>query len=105
VSRADAVRHGTTIRPLATPPDREAATLRLTELLLFLTPFVAFAVWRLTAASGGPSRVVLVAAAGVIVLLAAMLVWFSREQSLPPGTRYVPAQLEGGRVVPGHGSP
>lgn len=40
-----------------------------------------------------------------VMALAGMLWWFSLKQSLPPGSHYVPAQLEGGRVIPGHGAP
>ncbi len=79
--------------------------LRLTELFLFLTPFAAFIAWRLTAGSGGPSRPVLIGAACVLAILAAMLVWLRQERTLPPGTVYVPAQLQDGRIVPGHGDP
>jgi hypothetical protein len=79
--------------------------VRLTELLLFLAPFAAFIAWRLTAGSGGPSRPVLIGAACVLVVLAATLVWLSRQNALPPGTAYVPAELQDGRIVPGHAAP
>ena len=79
--------------------------MRLTELLLFLAPFAAFIAWRLTAGSGGPSRPVLIGAACVLVVLAATLVWLSRQNALPPGTAYVPAELQDGRIVPGHAAP
>jgi hypothetical protein len=83
----------------------EAQTLRLTELVLFLAPFVAFLAWRLTAGSGGPPRVVLIGAACALALLAGMLAWLGRERSFPPGTAYVPAELQDGRIVPGHAVP
>lgn len=79
--------------------------MRLTELLLFLTPFAAFIVWRLTVGVGGPPRAVLIGLACAIVLMAALLVWLSVHQALPPNAPYVPAQLQNGRIVPGHAGP
>ena len=76
--------------------------LRLTELALFLAPFAAFVVWRVMATEGGPSMGVVLAAAGALVLLAGLLFWLSREDALPPGTAYVPAQVHNGQVVSGH---
>ena len=78
--------------------------LRLLEIVLFLAPFVAFAAWRLLAPASGPSVWVLIAAAGALILLAGGLIWFSREAALPPGAGYVPAQLQNGQIVQGHGA-
>jgi hypothetical protein len=64
-----------------------------------------FILWRLTAASGGPSWPVLIGAACVLALLAAMLVWLHQERALPAGTAYVPAELQDGRIVPGRAGP
>jgi hypothetical protein len=79
--------------------------LRLTELLLFLTPFVAFLVWWLSASAGGPSWPLLIGTGCVLVLLVGVLVWLSRENALPPNAAYVPAELQDGRIVPGHAAP
>ena len=79
--------------------------LRLTEFALFLAPFAAFVVWRLMATEGGPSMGLVFAAAGALVLVAGLLFWLSREDALPPGTHYVPAQLQDGQVVPSHAAP
>jgi hypothetical protein len=79
--------------------------VRLTEFVLFLTPFALFLVWRLTAGIGGPPRVVIIAAAAALATLAALLVWYSQDDALPPSATYVPAQVQDGRIVPGHAAP
>jgi len=82
------------------------AMLRLVEVLLFLSPFAAFALWRLLAPVGGPSPRVIGAAAGVVVLLLGLLLWYRTQDALPPGSTYVPPEFHDGRIVPGHaGSP
>ncbi len=78
--------------------------LRLLEVALFLLPFVALALWRLTAPVGGPSPRFIVLVGVVLVLLAGGMVWFSREHKLPSGAVYVPAELHDGRLVPGRGA-
>jgi hypothetical protein len=79
--------------------------MRFVEITLFIAPFVLFAAWRLTATvSGGPSPRMLAASAALLVLLLAGLLWFHREGALPPDTAYVPATLQGGRIVPAHGA-
>jgi hypothetical protein len=75
--------------------------LRWAELALFLAPFAAWLAWRRVAIGRGPSRAVLVATLGGLAAFGAGLVWFGLHRSLPPG-RYVPARVEGGRIVPGH---
>jgi hypothetical protein len=78
--------------------------LRLVELALFLAPFAVFAVWRLVAVDG-PSVRLLLTAACVLAALAGVLIWLSQDEALPPGSTYVPAQLQNGRVVAGHAVP
>jgi len=39
-----------------------------------------------------------------VAVLAATIIWYGMENSLPAGTRYVPAQLHDGKIVSGHGS-
>ena len=76
--------------------------LRFLEVGLFLVPFATFAAWR---ANGGgtPSPALLGAVLGVMLLLAASLVWFGSYGTLGPGEAYVPARRDsGGRIVPGH---
>ena len=66
--------------------------LRLSELALFLSPFLLFGVWRLAAAYGLPPTLVAAAAAALLAMLAAVI-WLSAERALPPGMAYVPAGL------------
>jgi Family of unknown function (DUF6111) len=76
--------------------------LRLAELALFLAPFVFFIVWRVMATDGGPSMRVLVGAACLLAVLTGVVVWLSRENALPPGADYAPAQMRDGQIVSGH---
>jgi hypothetical protein len=76
--------------------------LRLVEILLFLSPFAAFALWRVLAPVGGPSPRVIAVAAGMLVLLLGALLWYRAEDALPPGVAYIPPTFVGGRIVPGH---
>jgi len=78
--------------------------VRFVELALFIVPFVVFAAWRLLG-GGGPSRKLVVTATCIVMALAGALYWFRREEAIAPGMRYVPAQLEDGRIVPGHAEP
>ena len=75
--------------------------LRFLELLLFLSPFIAFAVWRLLLPASGPSPRLMVLAAGALLLLAGGLYWFSQQDALPRNSAYAPAQLQDGRLLPG----
>ncbi len=74
--------------------------LRAVEIALFLAPFVAFAIWRLLSVESGPPLWVVISAACFVVLLAGALFWLRQEEVIP-GTVYVPAQLQDGRIVPG----
>lgn len=78
---------------------------RFVELTLFLSPFLLFGVWRFALARGFPSTPALAAAAGLLVLTIGLLLWLIAHRALPPGTSYVPARLEHGRIVPGHAGP
>jgi hypothetical protein len=76
--------------------------LRLSELALFVAPFLLFGVWRLAGAFGFPSTAAVVVAAGALLLMLGTLMWFGEKRALPPGAAYVPARLENGHIVPGH---
>jgi len=75
--------------------------LRLAELALFLAPFAAFLLWRFAGIEAGPSTRMVVGAACLLAVLAAVLVWLSEYQALPPGP-YSPARMEDGQITSGH---
>jgi Family of unknown function (DUF6111) len=77
--------------------------LRLTEIAMFVSPFLLFGMWRCAVARGIPSTAAVAVAAGALVVVFGVLLWFSQEGALQGDASYVPAQLRGGRIVPGHG--
>lgn len=79
---------------------------RLIEAALFLTPILAYLLWRYFVHRGipNPSRRTLMILSAAIFVLGAGLVWSSLRERDPAGTRYVPAQFENGRIIPGHGT-
>jgi hypothetical protein len=79
----------------------------LIELLLFLTPFVAYA-FLLWAKSHGvfdpeswPLRTVVGLTVSALLLMGASAIIASQLSGAPPGTTYVPAHVENGRLIPG----
>ncbi|HET7680319.1 MAG TPA: DUF6111 family protein [Xanthobacteraceae bacterium] len=77
------------------------------ELLLFLTPFAAYA-FLLWAKSHGvfdpeswPLRTVVGLTVTALLLMGASAFIASQFSGAPPGTTYVPAHVENGRLVPG----
>lgn len=79
----------------------------LVELLLFVTPFAAYA-FLLWAKNHGvldpehwPLRVVVGLTAAALLLMAISAVVTVLLSGAPPGTTYVPAHVEDGRLVPG----
>jgi hypothetical protein len=83
------------IRPLAT------------ELALFVTPFVLYAVflWATKAGVLHPdswpaSRIVSLAIVALMLVVGSFL-YFSHYSGAAPGSRYIPAHIEDGKFVPG----
>jgi hypothetical protein len=79
----------------------------LIELLLFLTPFAAYA-FLLWAKSHGvfdaeswPLPTVVGLTITALLLMGASAIIASQLSGAPPGTTYVPAHVENGRLVPG----
>jgi ABC-type uncharacterized transport system permease subunit len=75
--------------------------MRWAELSLFLVPFALFAAWRLSVLLARPA--VVWVALGLAVTLAAGTAAFGVWRRVPAGERYVPARIEGGKIVPGAG--
>jgi len=78
---------------------------RLIEIILFLTPFVGFAVWRLVVPSERPPLWLVAGAAGFVMLMLASLLWLRSMDASDTVESYVPARLRDGRIVPGHAAP
>ena len=81
----------------------------LTELALFLAPFVLYALY-LVATKGAlltlaswPPKVLASLAIVALVLMIGSFVYLSHFSGAPPGSTYVPAHVdESGTFVPGH---
>ncbi len=77
--------------------------LRLSEVGLFLVPFALYVTWLVLRARTPPALVW--AAVALTLAMAGGTVWFGLARRLDRDERYVPAQVENGRIVPGHGIP
>ena len=77
----------------------------LVEFLLFLAPFAAYALWRRLNPGAEPGRGVVWLGLAGLGLAMAGAVWYGLSVSMEPGTVYVPARMEDGRIVPGHAEP
>jgi hypothetical protein len=79
--------------------------VRFAEIALLVSPFVVFVAWRLSAPTAGPPRVLVVAVTVTVVAMAGLLVGLWYEEAEPPGTGYVAARLQDGRILPGRAVP
>ena len=78
----------------------------LTEFVLFLAPFVLYAIflWATKAGVFDPqhwpiSRIATLTAIALLLMIGSFVV-FAHFGGAPPGSTYVPAHLENGRLVP-----
>jgi hypothetical protein len=79
--------------------------LRASELVLFLAPFVGFAILYAVFFRGrGVSLQALLLALTAVAGLGAYLAWLGTSQRLDRDERYVPARLHNGDIVQGHGA-
>jgi hypothetical protein len=73
---------------------------RLIEILLFVTPFLGFAAWRLLFPSPLPPLWLIGGLAGVVLLLLVALLWIHHIDNADANLPYRPAELHDGRVIP-----
>jgi hypothetical protein len=87
---------------------RLMARLILFNAVFFLLPFAVYAGWlaltkgRPTGTTQWPVRIIAWLAGAGVVLMVTALVIFTSFAGAPPGSRYVPATIVGGKLVPGH---
>ncbi len=79
----------------------------LTEIGLFLAPFVAYAVFLAVTNAGvlqskawTPPRLAALVIASLVLVVGSFLV-LAQFSGAPPGSTYVPAHIENGKFVPG----
>jgi hypothetical protein len=79
----------------------------LTEVGIFLIPFVAYALFLLATRSGvfvsssWPAHLVAKLVLGSLLLVVISFVLLAHFSGAPPNSTYVPAHIENGRLVPG----
>lgn len=78
-----------------------------TEIVLFLAPFVLYAVFLWATKAGvldlksWPLARVATLAIAALALVLGSFIYFAHFFGAPPGSTYVPAHLENGKFVPG----
>ena len=79
----------------------------LTELAIFLIPFVAYALFLIATRSGvltsssWPVHLVAKLVLGSLLLVIVSFVLLAHFSGAPPDSTYIPAHIEDGRLVPG----
>jgi hypothetical protein len=79
----------------------------LTELALFVVPFLAYAIFLLATRAGvldpasWPPRILAFLTIAALVLMLGSFVVIAHFSGASPGSTYVPAHIEDGRLVPG----
>ena len=79
----------------------------LTELVLFLAPFVVYALFLLVTnaavfdRTSWPPKTLATLAIAALVLMLGSFIYLSHFSGAPPGSSYEPARIEDGKLVPG----
>jgi hypothetical protein len=73
---------------------------RIIEIVLFLAPFLSFAVWRLIFPSPLPPPWLVYGLASFVVLMLVSLFWLRHLDAGDASQPYLPDVLQDGRVVP-----
>ena len=76
--------------------------IRAAELSLFLSPIIAYLLWR-RFSTVPPTRATLFAMLAALVVIGTGLVWSGLQERHPEGSHYVPAEMRDGQVTPGRG--
>lgn len=83
----------------------------LMEIGLFLIPFAAYAMFLIATRAGVLDKaswsapIVGWLSAAALLLIIASFAWLASFSGAPPGSTYIPAHVENGRLVPGTGKP
>jgi len=83
----------------------------LTELAIFLIPFVAYALFLIATRSGvfvqssWPAKLVAKLVLGSLLLVVISFILLAHFAGAPPGSTYVPAHIENGKFIPGTEKP
>lgn len=77
----------------------------LIELLLFCTPLALYMLWRRANPTAEPGWGTLGAAVVGLALALGGAMWFGQSRSIDRNSVYVPAQMQGDRIEPGHTEP
>lgn len=79
----------------------------LLEILLFLVPFAAYALWRRMNPSAEPSTMLLAAAACGVALMLGAAIWYGLSRGVDRRMDYVAPRWDGTEetVEPGHAEP
>ncbi|HLX15326.1 MAG TPA: DUF6111 family protein [Bradyrhizobium sp.] len=79
----------------------------LTEIGIFLIPFVVYALFLISTRSGllvqssWPLKIIGKLLLGALLLVIASFVLLAQFSGAPPNSTYIPAHLENGKLVPG----
>ena len=72
---------------------------RLIEIVLFLTPFIGFATWRLLFPQPLSPIWLMAGLTGFAVLMFVALLWLRQMDAEDANRPYIPAELRNGRIV------
>ena len=79
----------------------------LTELAIFLIPFVAYAIFLVATRAGvflpssWPAHLIAKLVLGSLLLVIISFVMLAQFSGAPPNSTYIPAHIEDGKLVPG----
>jgi hypothetical protein len=73
---------------------------RIIEIVLFLTPFLTFAAWRLLFPSPTPPLWMICGLGGFVIVMLLALFWLRHVDAGDANQTYIPARLDNGRVIP-----